>query len=114
MAGILYTGATVLFYFEMWDRTVSEEKPAYRPHEAWLLPADISTITLTIRKPGTAADEVKTLSGGGVTYTGRVGRWQAIFDVDGPGAYATIFVGETTDGHTGVEVTQLRARAWPA
>jgi hypothetical protein len=110
----IYEGSTILLYFEMWDKRISEEKPTYRPHRAWLSEADVDEITLTIRKPGDAEDEVQTLSDG-ITYSGKVGRWQAHFDIDdGAGRYAAIFVGLTDDGYTGVEVTRIRAKAWPA
>jgi hypothetical protein len=115
VAETLYTDTTVLLYFDMWDKTVSEEKPEYRPHDAWLSTAEVDEITLTIRKPGEAADEVQTLSDGDITYTGTVGRWQAHFDIDGgAGSYAAIFKGVTNDGHVEVDVRKLRAKAWPA
>lgn len=115
MADTLYVDSTILLYHEVWDKSLSEEKPAYRPHDAWLVPADVAEITLTIRKPGDTPDEVKTLSGGGIIYTGKVGRWQSDFDFDGgPGTYAAIFVVESTEGKTEVEVTRIRAKAWPA
>jgi hypothetical protein len=115
MAQPIYTGSTILLYIEMWDKTKSEDKPTYRPHDAWLLPADVDEITLTIRKPGVAEDEVQTLTDGDITFTGRVGKWQAHFDADdGAGYYKPIWVGLTEDGYTGVEVTKpIRVKALP-
>jgi hypothetical protein len=44
-----------------------------------------------------------------------VGKWQAHFDADdGAGYYKPIWVGLTTDGYTGVEVTKpIRVKALP-
>lgn len=110
----IYTESTILLFFDMWDKSISEERPEHRPDDAWLLEADVDEITLTIRKPGETPDEEQTLTTG-ITYSGKAGRWQAHFDLDaGAGLYSAIFVGVTTDGYTGVEVTKMRVKAWPA
>jgi hypothetical protein len=115
MAQTLYEHSTIVLFFDMWDNRISEEKPAYRPHEAWLSSSQVASIQLTIKKHGTAPDEVKTLAGGGVTPSGKAGQWKATFNIDGgPGAYAAIFKGTTSEGYVGVQVTKIRAKAWPA
>lgn len=110
----IYVDTTILLYFDMWDKTVSEEKPDYRPHDAWLLEADVDEITLTIRKPGDTPDEEQTLTSG-ITFSGTQGRWRAHFDIDGgQGTYWAIFEGVTVNDYVGVEVTKIRAKAWPS
>ncbi len=113
MADRLYTEETVLARFYMWDTQISETKPEYRPHDAWYLPADISTITLTVTKPN-ALETVKTLAGGSVVYSGKAGEWEATFDTDGgSGRYWIDWRGTTTDGFAAVSVSKVTARARP-
>jgi hypothetical protein len=115
VADTLYTDATVLLLFDFWDTRVQKEKPSYRPHDAWFSSGDVSTIELTIRKPGTAVDEVKTLAGGGIAPSGKLGQWKAHFHIDGgAGTYTPIFKATTNEGYRGVQVTKIRAKAWPA
>ncbi len=110
----MYVDETVSTSFEMWNGAISETKPEYRPHSAWLLPANISTITLTISKPAPAVDEVKTLAGGGVIYSGSPGKWVATFNTDGgAGRYWIDWRGVTTDGHSSVTVEKVTAKARP-
>ncbi len=114
MADKIYTDETISTAFEMWDGTISQTKPEYRPHSAWLLPANVSTITLTISKPAPAVDEVLTLAGGGVVYSGRPGEWRAVFNTNaGAGKYWIDWRGVTTTGYASVTVSSVTAKARP-
>ncbi len=115
MADKLYTDETITVTFEMWDGSLSQTKPEYRPHSAWLTAAAISQITLTISKPTPTVDQVKTLAGGGITASGRAGEWKATFDTDGGvGRYWIDWRATTTAGYSAVSVSSVTAKRRPA
>lgn len=114
MADKLYVGETVTVTFEWWDKRISETKPEWRPHSAWMQAVNVEEITLTISKPNDNEDEILTL-GAGVEPSGRAGEWIAHFETDGgAGIYNIDWLGEATDGYKSVNVTRVKAKARPA